>query len=406
MKMKEVLRQTGLTDRAVRLYLDERLICPSVSENYTGRKSIDFSQDDVDRLRQIALLRRADFSIAEIRSMISEPLEIGDILREHVRTLSDESQRQEQIVRALETVTQTPCTLQDVCAALENAARENCIPPDDLQPAYVLESERAFVRFTRWFSGILFLLGAGLLVFSFVFWKTQFRFCTFTPEFLSAVWLPCHVNPIALTVMNGVMLLLGKNAQRLLRRRFAVNVLTILSVIAVILSFFSTLICAYAFPAYLHSETSDPAQYLRLDKGMQESRQHPEIFDALFPQEIPQAAGDGGGVWPRNSGFAHTTRYYYAYVDCFAAEYDVFAQWTLPQAEYDAAKSAAAKHAVRTEHKGAWTCISYTDISDYDPADGCEVLLFAYNDATRTVRYIAALSHYEDTEPYYLSLDW
>ena len=36
MKMKEVLAQTGLTDRAVRLYIDNGLIAPDIEENYSG----------------------------------------------------------------------------------------------------------------------------------------------------------------------------------------------------------------------------------------------------------------------------------------------------------------------------------------------------------------------------------
>ena len=42
MKIKEVIEKTGLTDRAVRLYIDEGLTSPSIEESYNGRKSIDF----------------------------------------------------------------------------------------------------------------------------------------------------------------------------------------------------------------------------------------------------------------------------------------------------------------------------------------------------------------------------
>lgn len=68
MKIKEVIKETGLTDRAIRLYMDNDLIKPRCDENYSGRKSIDFSQNDVEQLKNIATLRKADFSIQEIRS--------------------------------------------------------------------------------------------------------------------------------------------------------------------------------------------------------------------------------------------------------------------------------------------------------------------------------------------------
>ena len=43
MKMKEVCEKTGLTDRAVRLYIENGLVSPKYNENYMGRRNIDFS---------------------------------------------------------------------------------------------------------------------------------------------------------------------------------------------------------------------------------------------------------------------------------------------------------------------------------------------------------------------------
>ena len=67
MKIKEIISATGLTDRAIRLYIDEGLLSPGISENYSGRKSIEFSVSDVEKLKKISLLRKADFSIAQIK---------------------------------------------------------------------------------------------------------------------------------------------------------------------------------------------------------------------------------------------------------------------------------------------------------------------------------------------------
>lgn len=63
MKIKHVMEKTGLTDRAIRLYIENDLVKPECDENYNGRKSIDFSENDVEQLKNIALLRKADFSI-------------------------------------------------------------------------------------------------------------------------------------------------------------------------------------------------------------------------------------------------------------------------------------------------------------------------------------------------------
>ncbi len=47
MKMKEVIERTDLTDRAIRLYIENGLVSPSCSESYAGRKNIEFSAEDV-----------------------------------------------------------------------------------------------------------------------------------------------------------------------------------------------------------------------------------------------------------------------------------------------------------------------------------------------------------------------
>lgn len=50
MKMKEVCIATGLTERAVRFYVQEQLVIPQ-SQRRGGRTWLDFSPADVDRLR-------------------------------------------------------------------------------------------------------------------------------------------------------------------------------------------------------------------------------------------------------------------------------------------------------------------------------------------------------------------
>ena len=64
MKIKAVCEHTGLSDRAVRLYIDSGLLSPDKTENYAGRRSFDFSQEDLSRLNRIAALRAVGFSIA------------------------------------------------------------------------------------------------------------------------------------------------------------------------------------------------------------------------------------------------------------------------------------------------------------------------------------------------------
>ncbi len=67
MRMKEVCEKTRLTDRAVRLYIDSGLVDPKRESSYTGRSAIYFEEADIEKLRVVAVLRKAGFSIADIK---------------------------------------------------------------------------------------------------------------------------------------------------------------------------------------------------------------------------------------------------------------------------------------------------------------------------------------------------
>lgn len=69
MRMKEICEKTGLTDRAVRLYISSGLLAPKRSTSYNGYTSIHFSQEDLKKLESIAVLRRAGFSMSDIREI-------------------------------------------------------------------------------------------------------------------------------------------------------------------------------------------------------------------------------------------------------------------------------------------------------------------------------------------------
>ena len=73
MKMKAVCEITGLSDRTVRYYIEQNLISPAYTENYLGRKSFDFTKENVDELKDIAVLRKFNFTIQEIRDILLSP---------------------------------------------------------------------------------------------------------------------------------------------------------------------------------------------------------------------------------------------------------------------------------------------------------------------------------------------
>ncbi|MBQ4062253.1 MAG: MerR family transcriptional regulator, partial [Christensenellaceae bacterium] len=105
MKIKEVCEKTLLTERTVRFYMQKGLICPK-SEWVNGRYYTDFSDEDVDILKSIALLRQMTFSIEEILKMINEPALISQIVnnkRAEAKNSFDEAKNAYELLDLIDT---------------------------------------------------------------------------------------------------------------------------------------------------------------------------------------------------------------------------------------------------------------------------------------------------------------
>ena len=104
MKMKDVLEQTDLTDRAVRLYMENGLVSPSCSENYAGRKNIEFSENDVEALKNVATLRKAGFSINEIKLLKQGSVPCRKTIEEFIEKTVAKIESDKAVVEKLEAV--------------------------------------------------------------------------------------------------------------------------------------------------------------------------------------------------------------------------------------------------------------------------------------------------------------
>lgn len=69
MLINEVCKKCCLTKKAVEYYVEQGLVVPAVLEN--GYR--DFSEEDVDTLQKISVLRGLGLSVADIRSVLAEP---------------------------------------------------------------------------------------------------------------------------------------------------------------------------------------------------------------------------------------------------------------------------------------------------------------------------------------------
>lgn len=145
MKIKEVCMQTGLTDKAIRHYIRSGLVFPVYNENYTGRKNYSFSENDVKRLKQIAILRKYDFSINIIKEILHENTDISSLLSKHIYELKAKTDNNIKTINELiHTANSNPKTAEELCIQLNNAnyiPKE--IPKTDNQIPYQLLYRRA-----------------------------------------------------------------------------------------------------------------------------------------------------------------------------------------------------------------------------------------------------------------------
>lgn len=95
MLINEVAKQCNLTKKAVEYYSEQGLIYPVVLEN--GYR--DFSNEDVEILKQVALYRKLGLSIFEIKSILDNPNELKSIIYKKSLELEQEKVKQDILQR-------------------------------------------------------------------------------------------------------------------------------------------------------------------------------------------------------------------------------------------------------------------------------------------------------------------
>lgn len=139
MKMKELSALTGISDRTIRYYIDDGLFIPErYTENYEGRKSYNFSDNDVKRLKQIALLRKYGFSINEIKELTKGTSDLKSLVDKRVAEAKQNSEERLDEIRTLEAVAaRQPKDIDELCEMLSNPVVEQApVPRIDEQSAY------------------------------------------------------------------------------------------------------------------------------------------------------------------------------------------------------------------------------------------------------------------------------
>lgn len=120
MKIKEVCTRTGLSERAVRFYCEQQLLAPEKTE-LRGRVYLEFDEEDVAVLMQIARLRASGFSLDEIRTAQNEPHMIGTLIEALRARLRQEQGEQSRVLEQLDAIPadRLPRSAEELAAQLD-----------------------------------------------------------------------------------------------------------------------------------------------------------------------------------------------------------------------------------------------------------------------------------------------
>ena len=136
MKIKEVSDKTGLTKKTIRYYEAEGLLSPE-KQWRNGREYRTYSQADLDQLERIASLRRARFSVEEIRHIQEVPQDIPAVFQSYRQRLQQEQVDLSAILAVINNITSTDLTSEDqLIAQMRPATVGLPLPAVDLDPHF------------------------------------------------------------------------------------------------------------------------------------------------------------------------------------------------------------------------------------------------------------------------------
>lgn len=400
MKIKTVCELTGLTDRTIRYYIEEKLISPLYTENYLGRKTYNFSDRDIKDLNDIAVLRKFDFTLEEIKSVINDAGTSKEILSNvKNRTTQTVLDGQNKLSVLSQISTEKAYTVAELAEELSKTSLVLSEHKETIKTNIVkttLSIFKTIVIFAIVWLPIL------LSLFVVIISINDYHYPVFEP-IMVVLTITSFIPSITVLIVSKTKLKWKKIVRRILLG---------FCVLSIPVSFFMS------FGIVSKSQTTDFRNYRDFDADCIANRN--VVFQELFPnwphyfENVKQADGRYETVYL-------DSHYYYHYYQGFDYTYDIYAEWPLSEDEYsEEVKRATAVFTKNVEKqtdnyrfaeimKGDYHClILYSGDEPFKKAtDNYDYIIFAYNDKTNIVRYIYcdSLENGAD-QPYYLELEW
>ncbi len=379
MKIKEVTEKTDLTERAVRLYIENGLVAPNVNESYSGRRNIDFSDEDVEKLKSISVLRKAGFSIAQIKLMQQEPEKSKEVLQEFIADVKERIETDSEIVACLTPLLSLEAlSPEQISRNLEKpVVEEKAIPPEDSEPSVL----QKFIR------KLFFGLGVAGLIFAVICCALILRIeIRDWIHYLYPRYLPHHAHYFlwffgSLLLPLPVILL---NRKKSLSTKKKQKIKTLVSLV---------FLCLYAWctvfnyvNAFLSFWGSHPESYVI---SFTQNTENYMVFDAegaekalaeFLPEKLPDVDGLKYIYRYKEYGVSHeppTTRVYIE----IPLEEEAFCETVEKYKAYRPSDSTCEPF---EEKKDDWTVIYYREDDEHAPTNYNPV--FAFNEKTKKVR--------------------
>ena len=136
MKIKDVSELTGLTKKTIRFYEAEGLLSPEKTWR-NGREYRTYSDKDVRQLNKIASLRRARFSVEEIRHIQEVPEEIPAVFQSYRQRLQQDQQDLTAILAVINNISSDALTDEDaLITQMAPVTNGLPLPAVDLDPHF------------------------------------------------------------------------------------------------------------------------------------------------------------------------------------------------------------------------------------------------------------------------------
>ena len=414
MKIKDVIIETNLTDRAIRLYIENGLVAPSCSENYAGRKNIDFTQEDVECLKNIATLRKAGFSISEIKQLRLGNESCRKTLEEFMKKTSQEIESNKAVLEKLETVAvKETVTMEVICESLNSVTEEKAVPTSDINFTLGEKIERVFFL-TVAIAGFGWII-LSLVIQFFIIWANKMRFIVPETDFYIK-WAT-----LAYIIFTSVFLLykykISKKVKFSKKRIIASSLLCVILIPVCFASYLYNIMSLLDID--LRSETTNLKNYLLIDERVNKFSGEVNEF---FPDELPADTKSidflGKSIFTFKE-YTGSPSYFYRYqlVNDNDKDLTIYLERRLSEKELQEETEKymdmkpIGSSSVSTRKLRDWTLLYYCDKEESPDTyyGGYMYKIFAYNNFGR-VRYImeynagSPMGMY--TVPYHMELHW